>query len=108
MKQELSETLTARMENSFGGIGATLDKVTGMEIAGIPVGEAAIGGALTVLLVAGLVVGLVARRRWARNKMSRLACRLDWAGQWWYLHCINVLHLHTHTHTHTRHPSVFT
>lgn len=50
MQQELPETLTAHMESSFGGIGATLDKVTGMEIAGIPVGEAAVGGALAILV----------------------------------------------------------
>ena len=36
---------TAQMESSgfMGGIGSTLDKVTGMEIAGIPLGQAAVG-----------------------------------------------------------------
>jgi len=41
---------TANMEMSFGGIGTTLDKVTNMEVMGIPLGQAAMGGVLAILL----------------------------------------------------------
>jgi hypothetical protein len=41
---------TANMEMSFGGIGSALDKATGFQVMGLPLGEAAVGGAIALVL----------------------------------------------------------
>lgn len=48
--QGIKSGTTANMEASFGGIGSSLDKVAGMEIMGIPLGSAALGGALAIII----------------------------------------------------------
>lgn len=57
---------TANMEAGLfsGGIGSTLDKVTGMEIMGIPLGQAAVGGALAILLDRIVIAKLDPTNKW--------------------------------------------
>ena len=63
MKQE--GALVGNMESStFGGIGATLDKITGMQIAGIPLGEAAVGGALAIVADRLIIARIDPQNKW--------------------------------------------
>ena len=55
---------TANMEMSFGGISNTLDKVTGFQLAGIPIGEAAMGGVLAILIDRIAIAKLDPSNKW--------------------------------------------
>lgn len=62
--QGVKSDRTANMEMSFGGIGSTLDKVTGMEVMSIPIGEAAMGGVIAILLDRLLIARVDPTNKW--------------------------------------------
>lgn len=64
MLQGIKSDTTANMEMSFGGIGSTLDKVTSMQFAGIPLGEAAMGGVLAIVLDRIVIARLDPTNKW--------------------------------------------
>jgi hypothetical protein len=67
------ESHTANMEMSFGGISGMFDKVTNMEVMGIPIGAAAVGGALAIVLDRIVLAKLDPTNKWGSYANLALA-----------------------------------